>query len=225
MPNSRWPSDPAKRFRCIDPADQQPRPYLQVLRGLYFSGKNDRQMPFIGRLHHDFMVRLEAEPDVVSYQHPSQPVTWSGGRHPFRFSYKTRVGGSVLADVQWRKTIDDNDLTAFKPELDAAAHASGHARFEIWSDAEIHDADAFERAQQIAPFTAETRIDPEQLTALLAEARAKGAMSIADLAATSASDKARGLILGAIARGVLALVDPAQRVTPYSLVRVGSDGR
>ena len=218
-------SNPEKRFRCIDPEEKEARPYLKVLRGRYFSGKNDRQMSYIGRLHRDFMVRLEGDPDVQSYEHPSPPVVWRGGNHPFRFSYLTRSGHSVLADVQWRKTIDENDLTAFKPELEAAALKAGFSRFELLNDKQVHEGIAFERAQQIAPFTGEVRAYADEVTFLVKMARTTGEISIAKLAAAIPSERACGWILGAIGTGALELVNAKERITPSSLVRFSEAGR
>ncbi|KAA2235867.1 hypothetical protein [Salinarimonas soli] len=197
------------------------------ITGEYPSGKAQmgyRMVAYEGLLARDYIVLIEDDPCVVSYQEEPAPFRWFDGAewrlHRPDFAVRYDDGSKVCAQVKpARRVASLGGIGAFGL-LAAAAKANGYDRFELWTELTM-DAVRLANAALVASERTFLVDEVELHTMRVTVDRFGGDARIVDLRlASGLGDRSFRAVLALVARGELAPVDPFRLLDDHALVRV-----
>jgi hypothetical protein len=109
--------------------------------GYFPSAKNERPVAYFNLIERDFIVLLEDDPAVKTYDEAPKPLKWSKGRQKFvtafEFSYRLSGERRILAAVKSSATVKKFELAELYCAARASARKKGYSDLKLFTEHEI----------------------------------------------------------------------------------------
>ena len=109
--------------------------------GYFPSAKSERPVAYFNLIERDFIVLLEDDPAVKTYDEAPKPLKWSKGGQKFEtafeFSYRLSGERRILAAVKSSATVKKFELAELYCAARASARKKGYSDLKLFTEHEI----------------------------------------------------------------------------------------